>query len=59
MNATGDVSQGSDATPLWLPQIALALGCLGLLLGFAEAMLVRAGGGVFFHKGGDEAAHAE
>ena len=58
-HATGDVSQGSDATPLWLPQIALALGCLGLLLGFAEAMLVRAWGGIFFNKGGDEAAHAE
>jgi len=58
-HGTHDVSQGSDATPLWLPQIAMALGCLGLLLGFAEAMLVRATGGVFFSKGGDEATHAE
>jgi TRAP-type C4-dicarboxylate transport system permease small subunit len=58
--ATRDISQGSDATPLWLPQIAMALGCLGLTLAFVEALVVRATGGRFeVSKDGDAAVHAE
>lgn len=45
---TNDVSQGSDATPLWLPQIAMALGCAGLALGFVDAIVTRWRGGSFF-----------
>jgi len=29
-----DVSTGADATPLWLPQLAMAAGCIGLVLAF-------------------------
>ena len=56
---TNDISQGSDATPLWLPQIAMALGCTGLLVALIDAAWSRATGGAFEQKGGSEAAHAE
>jgi TRAP-type C4-dicarboxylate transport system permease small subunit len=36
-----DISQNVDATPLWIPQSAMALGVIGLALAFAEE-LVRA-----------------
>jgi TRAP-type C4-dicarboxylate transport system permease small subunit len=39
--ATHDVSQGSDATPLWLPQIAMALGCTGLAVAMLDAAVSR------------------
>ncbi len=57
---THDVSQGSDATPLWIPQIAMALGCIGLALAFADALISRATGGVFFREADSgEAARVE
>lgn len=45
--ATRDVSQGSDATPLWLPQIAMALGCVGLFVAFVDAAGARRAGRAF------------
>jgi TRAP-type C4-dicarboxylate transport system permease small subunit len=56
---TNDVSQGSDATPLWIPQIGMALGCIGLLVAMLDAAWSRATGGNFEQKGGAEAAHVE
>ncbi len=56
---TNDISQGSDATPLWLPQIAMALGCVGLLVALADAAWSRATGGSFEQAGGGEAARME
>ena len=40
-----DVSQGSDATPLWIPQISMALGTIVLWIAFIDALveLVRHG----------------
>lgn len=38
---THDVSPAADATPLWLPQIAMALGSLGLALAFVQALWWR------------------
>ncbi len=38
---THDVSPASDATPLWLPQIPMALGCIGLALALAHAAWQR------------------
>jgi TRAP-type C4-dicarboxylate transport system permease small subunit len=43
-HATHDISQGSDATPLWLPQIAMALGCVGLFVAFLDAAWARLAG---------------
>jgi TRAP-type C4-dicarboxylate transport system permease small subunit len=53
-----DVSTGNDATPLWIPQIGMALGSIVLLLAFIdEFMLELAGRRVQAHS--DEALHNE
>ncbi len=54
-----DVSQSADATPLWIPQLAMALGCLGFALSFADAMWSRLCGQPYFQRQGEEAAHVE
>lgn len=41
---THDVSPAADATPLWLPQLAMALGCVGLALAFVQAVIWRLSG---------------
>ncbi len=33
-----DISQNIDATPLWIPQLSMALGLFGLTLAFVEAL---------------------
>ncbi len=54
-----DVSQGADATPLWIPQIAMALGCIGFALSMADALWCRLRGAAYFHRIGAEASHVE
>jgi TRAP-type C4-dicarboxylate transport system permease small subunit len=39
-----DVSSGADATPLWIPQSAMALGAAGFALAFGEALVARFAG---------------
>jgi TRAP-type C4-dicarboxylate transport system permease small subunit len=56
---THDVSPASDATPLWLPQLAMALGCIGLAVGLLDSALSRAAGIRFELNAGAEAAHVE
>jgi TRAP-type C4-dicarboxylate transport system permease small subunit len=34
-----DVSQNVDATPLWIPQLSMAIGLAGLFLAFAEELV--------------------
>ncbi len=58
-HATHDISQGSDATPLWLPQIGMALGCAGLAVALSDAALSRLAGRAFFAQGSGEAARVE
>ena len=36
-----DVSTGNDATPLWIPQIAMALGTLVLLIAFIDELVLE------------------
>lgn len=36
--AYNDISQNIDATPLWIPQMSMALGLLGLFLAFVEEL---------------------
>jgi len=43
--AFGDVSQGMDATPLWLPQIAMAVGTTLLFIAFVDDLIVYVRGG--------------
>lgn len=36
-----DISTGSDATPLWIPQIAMALGAVILLIAFIDELVLE------------------
>ena len=36
-----DISTGSDATPLWIPQIAMALGTVVLALAFVDELVME------------------
>ena len=38
--AFNDVSQGNDATPLWIPQIAMAVGTVVLLVAMADELVL-------------------
>lgn len=38
---TNDMSPSSDATPLWIPQIAMALGSIGFALAFVEELVLK------------------
>ena len=38
--AFNDVSQGNDATPLWIPQIAMAVGAVVLLVAMADELVL-------------------
>lgn len=43
-HAFGDVSTGNDATPLWIPQLAMALGAVVLLIAFVDEWVLEARG---------------
>lgn len=34
-----DISQNTDATPLWIPQLSMAIGLFGLFVAFAEELV--------------------
>ena len=55
---THDISPAADASPLWIPQISMALGCIGFALSFGHALVERWQGGSFIAAAGD-AAHVE
>jgi TRAP-type C4-dicarboxylate transport system permease small subunit len=48
---TQDVSQASDATPLWIPQLAMALGACALAVACADALQAHLRGRSFFVPG--------
>jgi TRAP-type C4-dicarboxylate transport system permease small subunit len=53
-----DVSTGNDATPLWIPQISMAVGTLVLTLAFIDELVLEwRGQRVAFNS--DEALHNE
>lgn len=54
-----DVSQMADASPLWIPQIAMALGCLGWALSFLHALVARITGTAFFAQTDGDIARVE
>jgi TRAP-type C4-dicarboxylate transport system permease small subunit len=56
-----DVSQGSDATPLWIPQISMAVGTVVLWIAFIDALveLVRRGRVATRAEPSAEPAHIE
>jgi TRAP-type C4-dicarboxylate transport system permease small subunit len=55
---THDVSQGADATPLWIPQLLMALGSIGFAVAFIDAWLHHARKESFF-AASEEAARVE
>lgn len=56
--ATHDVSPAADATPLWIPQLGMVLGCIGFAVAFAHAICLRWQGGEFM-VAADDAARTE
>ena len=44
---THDISPAADASPLWIPQISMAMGCIGFALSFAHALVLRFQGVAF------------
>ena len=56
---THDVSQSADATPLWIPQISMAVGCIGFAVAFADALLARIQNREFFPNGDADIARSE
>jgi TRAP-type C4-dicarboxylate transport system permease small subunit len=56
--STHDTSPAADASPLWIPQLAMALGCVGFALSFVQALVERWRGGSFIAVS-SEAAHIE
>ena len=55
---THDVSPSADVTALWIPQMAMALGCIGLAVSFLEALVSRIHGVDFFPENSEQ-AHVE
>lgn len=58
-HAMHDVSPAADATPLWIPQLACALGCAGFALSLADAIVARWRGLPYFERLGEDASHVE
>jgi TRAP-type C4-dicarboxylate transport system permease small subunit len=54
-----DVAPTGDATPMWIPQLSMALGCVGFALAFAQALWSRWRGLPFFAEASGEAQHAD
>lgn len=54
-----DVAPTGDATPLWIPQLSMALGCVGFALAFIQALWSRWTGRPFFAEASAESFHAD
>jgi TRAP-type C4-dicarboxylate transport system permease small subunit len=52
--AFNDVSQGNDATPLWIPQIGMALGSIILLVAMIDDLVLVIRGRALAHAAADE-----
>jgi TRAP-type C4-dicarboxylate transport system permease small subunit len=57
--STHDISSGSDMTPLWIPQLTMAIGCTGFAVAFIDAGLARLGSRRFFSLDSAEMARVE
>lgn len=56
---THDISPASDASPLWIPQVAMAIGCVGFAIAFVHAVIARMRGREIISAGDGESAHSE
>jgi TRAP-type C4-dicarboxylate transport system permease small subunit len=58
--STHDVSSSADATPLWIPQLSMVLGCIGFAVSFLDALAARIHAREFFRvEVPGEIAHVE
>jgi TRAP-type C4-dicarboxylate transport system permease small subunit len=53
-----DISTGNDATPLWIPQLSMALGALILFIAFVDELVLELRG-QRVQRNSDEASHNE
>jgi TRAP-type C4-dicarboxylate transport system permease small subunit len=54
-----DISTANDATPLWIPQLSMALGNLLLAIAFVDLFVAELAGASRMRSGGAEPAHVE
>lgn len=54
-----DVAPTGDATPMWIPQLSMALGTIGFAVAFLHALINRFRGEAFFVDVQDDMARAE
>ncbi len=54
-----DVAPTGDATPLWIPQLSMALGCIGFALAFVQALWCELSGRRFHAEPTAAASRAE
>jgi TRAP-type C4-dicarboxylate transport system permease small subunit len=54
-----DVAPTGDATPMWIPQLSMALGCIGFALAFLQALWSALTGKAFYAESDGEASHAD
>ena len=54
-----DISTGNDATPLWIPQLAMAAGSVILAVAFVDELVLELRGQRAQPDAGDEALHNE
>ncbi|WP_119422937.1 TRAP transporter small permease [Desertibaculum subflavum] len=55
----GDVSTGLVPVPLWIPQVAMALGASVLFIAVLEQLIVALAGGVLMQDAGADDVHIE
>jgi len=54
-----DVAYTGDATPLWIPQLSMALGCFGFAVAFSHALVAKLAKTSFYSEPASKAAHVD
>lgn len=54
-----DISTGNDATPLWIPQLSMAVSCVILLIALVDELVLALKGRRTLATGGGEAVRSE
>jgi TRAP-type C4-dicarboxylate transport system permease small subunit len=58
-HAFHDISTGNDATPLWIPQLSMAVGNVILAVAFLDLLVANLRGKTMTKSAGSEPAHVE
>jgi TRAP-type C4-dicarboxylate transport system permease small subunit len=54
-----DVAPTGDATPMWIPQLSMALGTVGFAVAFLHALVSQLRGQAFFHETTESTTRSE